>query len=142
MNLVADASALVGELLRARGRALLRHPDTDWFTTLEVAGEVRHELHKRLRFMVERGQLAGDHVAVLEREALDLFNSSVSLVVPEVYVAARLAARERIRDPQDWSVVALALVMEAGIWAEDRDFFGIGLPVWNTGVLLTHLRIG
>jgi predicted nucleic acid-binding protein len=141
MNLVADASALVGELLRVRGRALLRHPDIDWFTTMEVASEVHHEVHKRLRFMVARGQLADDRFAIVEQEALELFTSSVSLVVPDVYAPARLVAQERIHDPQDWSAVALAIVMEAGIWTEDRDFFGIGLPVWNTRALLTHLQI-
>jgi predicted nucleic acid-binding protein len=141
MNLVADASALVGELLRARGRALLRHPDIDWFATMEVASEVQHEVRKRLRLMVARGRLADEELAAVEQESLDHFTDSVTLVVPEVYAPARLAAQERMHDPQDWSAVALALVMEVGIWTEDRDFFGIGLPVWNTRVLMTYLRI-
>lgn len=141
MNLVADASALVGELLRARGRALMRHPDIDWFTTMEVASEVQHEVRKRLRLMVARGHLMDEELVAVEEEALKHFADGVTLVLPEVYSPARLAAQERMHDPQDWSAVALALVMEAGIWTEDRDFFGIGLPVWNTRVLLTHLQI-
>src|SRR5262245_42893233 len=116
MNLIADASTVVGELLRARGRALLRHPDIDWFTTLEVASEVQHEVRKRLRYMVARGQLAEEDLADVERESLALFTDSVTLVVSEVYEPARLVAQERMHDPQDWSAVALALVMEAGIW--------------------------
>ncbi len=38
MRLVADASALVAELLRARGHALLTHPTIDWMASEEVAG--------------------------------------------------------------------------------------------------------
>lgn len=142
MILVADASALVGELLRKRGRLLLNHPPVDWYVTAEVASEVRHELHRRFHVMVRRGHLLQERAVVLEREALALFHRSVSLVVPDVYTQAREEAEGRIRDPHDWSAVALALVMEAGIWAEDRDFFGIGAPVWSTQVLLTHLRLG
>jgi predicted nucleic acid-binding protein len=141
MILIADASALVGELLRKRGRLLLNHPDVDWYVTVEVASEVRHELHKRCHFMVRRGHLSHERAVVLEREAFALFQRSVSLVVSDVYTQVREEAEARIRDPHDWSAVALALVMEAGIWADDQDFFGIGVPVWSTQVLLTHLHL-
>lgn len=142
MNLVADASGLVGELLRIRGRQFLRHPDIDWFTTTEVAGEVEYELRRRLNILVARGRLEHGEVAALEYVALELFTDTVSLADSDVYMPARALAEARISDPNDWSVVALAMVMEAGIWTEDRDFFGIGLPVWNTRVLVAHLQIG
>lgn len=141
MNLVADASGLVGELLRARGRQFLRHPDIDWFATTEVAGEVQHELRRRLNIFVARGRLEREDIVTLERETLELFADTVSLVHPDVYTPAQSIAQERIADPNDWSTVALALIMEAGIWTEARDFFGVGLPVWNTRVLRGHLQI-
>ncbi|MBW4700213.1 MAG: hypothetical protein KME03_20380 [Aphanocapsa lilacina HA4352-LM1] len=35
--------------------------------------------------------------------------------------------------------MALALVLEAGIWTEDRDFCRCGLPAWRTRVLVQVL---
>ncbi len=35
--------------------------------------------------------------------------------------------------------VALALALDCGIWTNDRDFFGCGLPVWVTETLRAHL---
>ena len=41
---------------------------------------------------------------------------------------ARLAGR----DPNDWDVLALALRMDAPIWTEDQDFFGVGVATWTS----------
>lgn len=43
-------------------------------------------------------------------------------------------ARERIglRDPDDWPVVAVALLLDLPIWTEDQDFFGTGIATWTT----------
>lgn len=60
---------------------------------------------------------------------------AVVLPVPEeVYESVRAAALSRIesRDPDDWPVLAAALVIECPIWTEDRDFFGTGVPTWTT----------
>jgi predicted nucleic acid-binding protein len=43
------------------------------------------------------------------------------------------------QDPKDWPSVALALAIDAGIWSEDRDFFGCGLATWTTPVLDHYL---
>jgi predicted nucleic acid-binding protein len=39
-------------------------------------------------------------------------------------------ARDRItrRDPDDWPVVAVAMLLDLPIWTEDQDFFGTGMP--------------
>ena len=65
-------------------------------------------------------------------------------VVPEVdYGVHEAAARDRIpRDPNDWPTVALALSLDCGIWTNDQDFFGCGVPVWTTETLLTHVASG
>lgn len=52
-------------------------------------------------------------------------------------------ARERIeiRDPDDWPVVAVALMLDLPIWTEDRDLFGSGIPTANTTTkLVTRIR--
>jgi predicted nucleic acid-binding protein len=141
MDLIADASAVVAELLRARGRALLSHPDVRWFTTVEIQGEVRHEVVRRIRILADRQQLPAEQAITLTQRALLLFEETVSVIPQGVYTPFADLARARIGDPQDWSAIALALASGASIWTEDRDFFGVGLPVWNTRVLLKHLTI-
>jgi len=42
-------------------------------------------------------------------------------------------ARERLqpRGQVDWPVLAAAMAVGADIWSHDRDFFGVGVPVWS-----------
>jgi predicted nucleic acid-binding protein len=50
--------------------------------------------------------------------------------------------RERIqrRDPDDWPVVAVALMLGIPVWTEDQDFFGSGIPTWTTDRVELYLR--
>lgn len=50
------------------------------------------------------------------------------------YSAFRDPARQRIarRDPDDWPVVAVSLMLQLPIWTEDLDFFGIGIATWTS----------
>ena len=43
-------------------------------------------------------------------------------------------ARDRVltRDPDDWPIVAVALLLDFPIWTEDQDFFGSGVATWTT----------
>ena len=59
------------------------------------------------------------------------------LIVPidrELYRTFEDEARGRLRgrDENDWPVVATALALACGVWTEDTDFFGTGVPVWTT----------
>ena len=51
-------------------------------------------------------------------------------------------ARERVlaRDPDDWPVVAVALLLDLPIWTEDQDFFGSGIAIWTTDTVELYLR--
>jgi hypothetical protein len=49
---VADASALVAELLRRRGRALFAHPDLRVVVAEEQWDETQHELLRRIGTIV------------------------------------------------------------------------------------------
>lgn len=55
MILVADASVLVAELLRERGRALVRRPDVQLVVAEEQWEETLHELARRLAVLEARG---------------------------------------------------------------------------------------
>ena len=52
-------------------------------------------------------------------------------------------AKQRIasRDPDDWSLVAVSLVLNCPIWTEDKDFFGTGVAVWNTANVEIYLKM-
>ncbi len=54
----------------------------------------------------------------------------------------RDAALRRIgdRDYDDWPIVATALALNCPIWTEDKDFFGIGVPVWKSDHVEIYLK--
>ena len=58
----------------------------------------------------------------------------VTPLAQEIYSDYEDDAKIRIedRDLKDWTIVALALVLDCPIWTEDQDFFGIGIATWNT----------
>ncbi len=72
-----------------------------------------------------------------------LFVKTVVLVVDRsFYSEFEEQARSRIsrRDPNDWPVVATALMLNAPIWTEDRDFFGCGIATWTSDRIEIYLR--
>lgn len=72
-----------------------------------------------------------------------LLVKTVFLVVdPSFYSAFEDQARACIarRDPNDWPVIATALLLNSPIWTEDRDFFGCGIATWTTDRVEINLR--
>jgi len=143
VRLAADASSVVAESLRARGFWLLNHDDLILYITPPTWSEVTHELGRRLDAMVLHGRIEPVEREPMLRETI-LGLSQIVTVVPEAeYGEHEAAAKDRIpRDPNDWPTVALALSLGIGIWTNDYDFFGCGVPVWTTQTLLTHLATG
>jgi|SRR5580658_3683292 predicted nucleic acid-binding protein len=74
--------------------------------------------------------------------ALDRIASVVEWVDRSLYEEFELPAKARIsaRDPDDWPIVATALMLNAPIWTEDRDFFGSGIATWTTDRIEIFLR--
>lgn len=66
----------------------------------------------------------------------------VQPVEKSLYESHEEIARERIdrRDPRDWPVAALALLLRLPVWTEDQDFFGTGIPTWTTDRVEIYLR--
>ena len=58
----------------------------------------------------------------------------VHAVEEEFYESKRSAALARIekRDPDNWHILAVALVLDCPVWTEDNDFFGTGVPTWTS----------
>jgi predicted nucleic acid-binding protein len=52
----------------------------------------------------------------------------------------RARARISSRDANDWPIVATAMLLNAPIWTEDRDFFGSGIATWTSNNIEIYLR--
>ena len=68
----------------------------------------------------------------------------VESVDQSLYGECERLARERIeiRDPDDWPVVALALLLDLPIWTEDQDLLGSGVATWTTDRVELYLKAG
>jgi predicted nucleic acid-binding protein len=96
--------------MRARGRTLLRHERLDLYVAEHPWQEAKHELPKRLRYMVEQGRLEKHRGEVLLAEAFALAEAYVDIVPKEIYGTLKATALSRIpRDPDDWPTVALGM---------------------------------
>ena len=78
----------------------------------------------------------------LGRSVLLEIGRLVEQVDLSLYEEYEKEARERIelRDPDDWPVVAVALLLDLPVWTEDQDFFGSGIPTWTTNRIELYLH--
>ena len=104
---------------------------------------MEHEVRLRIDALVRHGRWTSAERDDVIRDRLALLARHVTVVAEAEYGGNEAMARDRIpRDPNDWPTVALALSMGIGIWTNDQDFFGCGVPVWTTETLLTHVASG
>lgn len=82
------------------------------------------------RVLIEKIGLSEEQV----RGALEAIAALLTPVGAELYAGMEAPARQRLhnRAQSDWPVLAAALASAGGIWTEDRDFFGVGVPVWSS----------
>lgn len=141
MRLVVDASVLVGELLRARGRELLADERLDLFMPELMLAETNHELPRRISKLVEHHGLTADAGKSLWQDCARSILHNVGIVPEAAYLPIEAEARWRsARDESDWPLVASALVLDAAIWTQDNDLLGTGVATWTTQTLLLWLE--
>lgn len=146
MLLVIDANVLVGELLRVRGRELFGRGILRLRISEEAFDEALHEMSRRAARIVEQGRASRPAADAMLDEARGIVERRISPVPSGVYAGFEERAAYRMpRDPDDVPTVALALALggdegRCGIWTNDGDFLGCGLPTWTTDTLLAHLR--
>lgn len=140
MRLVVDTSVLVGELLRAKGRGRFGDDRLELFLPERMWAEAQVELPRRISAFVRRRKLdpsIGEELAAL---ALDAVEANLVILDEAIYSALEEEARARsLRDPSDWPVVAGALALSAGVWTNDNDLLGTGVPTWTTETLQAWL---
>lgn len=140
MRLVVDTSVLVGELLRERGRKRLGDGRLELFLPEQIWSETQVELPRRIGAFVRRHKLDLEVGRELTALCLEAVEANLVVLDEAVYAALEDEARSRsLRDPNDWPVVASALALAAGVWTNDNDFLGTGIPTWTTETLQTWL---
>ena len=141
MTLIIDANILIAELLRQRGRELLRNPQLMIYASERVVDETNYEIKKRISHMITTGKLSKEAGGDLTQAASQPLETRI-ITVPQIeYGYLEIEAKERIpRDPDDWHTVALAIHLDASIWTQDNDFLGCGCPCWTTDTLISHLK--
>lgn len=140
MRLVVDTSVLVGELLRSKGRERLADDRLDLFLPEQMWHEARVELVRRTEGLTRRRSLDPRIGTELAARCLEAIEANVAVIDEAVCAALEDEARARsVRDPQDWPVVACALALSAGVWTNDNDFLGTGVPTWTTETLQAWL---
>jgi predicted nucleic acid-binding protein len=136
MRLVVDTSVLVGELLRAAGRARLGDDRLELFIPERMRGEVGTEIPRRVAAFVRRRGLRPSDGHELVAGCFDAIDTNVVILEEAVYAAWEDEARARsLRDPADWPVVASALALDGDVWTNDNDFLGTGVATWTTETL-------
>ena len=87
--------------------------------------------------ILEAARVLIDKIGLTHAEARSGLEAVTALVTPlgmEFCAAMETPARRRLHDraQSDWPVLAAALAAQGGIWSHDRDFFGVGVPVWSS----------
>lgn len=134
--IVMDANILIRGILGERVPHLLQQygDQVQFFTTAVCYEEVRRHLPAILE---KRGIEPAPFLA-----AVDVLETVVVPLSEEIYGAFEAQAKQRIaaRDKQDWPLLALALALDCPVWSEDNDFFGTGVPTWNSQNVEIYLR--
>ena len=135
-SIVLDANILVRAVFGQRVPQILSlYADRVSFYTPDVCFADARQYVPELS--VRRGL---DPVAALS--VLEGIEGIVETVDRSLYEDYEKLARERVqsRDPDDWLVVAVALLLDLPIWTEDQDFFGGGIGTWTTDRVELYLR--
>jgi predicted nucleic acid-binding protein len=135
-GLVLDANILLRAVFGKRVWRFLESVDED--ILLCTPDHCFQEALKNIPMIAERRGVDASR-ALKEFEHLAQIVESVDA---SAYSAFRDPARQRIarRDPDDWPVVAVALMLQLPIWTEDLDFFGIGIATWVSDRVEIYLR--
>jgi predicted nucleic acid-binding protein len=135
-GLVLDANILLRAVFGTRVRTILQSfEDTASFFSPDVCFEdARHYIPD---LAARRSMDASAGLATL-----DAISKVVESVDRSLYESLEQLAHERVspRDPDDWPVAAVALLLGLPIWTEDQDFFGTGLASWTTDKVEVYLR--
>ena len=124
--IILDANTMVSAILGIHTRSVLKEAET---RGLRIGATLR-QIDEAARVLTEKLSVPTADAT----ELLDDLTAGVELIPEAAFTAFEGAARERLheRGQSDWPILAAAMAYDAGIWSNDRDFFGVGVPVWST----------
>lgn len=136
LPLVLDANILLRAVFGSRAYGFIRAPTKQIaFCTPDVCFE------EARRYVLPVAERRGFN---LQRSLSILhgLEELVDAVDSAEYAKLKVEAEKRIsrRDPNDWPILATALLLNAPIWTEDQDFFGCGVATWITATVHLYLR--
>lgn len=125
-RLILDANILARAVLGVRVRALIERyaADVAFFVPESAIAETREHLPA----ILQKRRLPADQAL----EVLEHLRAFLQELPLGFYADQEAQARSRLADPEDWPVLACALILECPIWTEDRDFFGTGVATWTS----------
>ncbi|MFC0134505.1 nucleotide-binding protein [Massilia eurypsychrophila] len=129
--IVLDANILIGAVLGHRIRKLVeQYGVTVSLFTPDLAWAEANRYVPAL--LTKRSKGTQDGMQYLNRPS-----QIVRIVGSDSYRGLERQAQARIgaRDPNDWPVLACAMSLGCAIWTDDKDFSGVGVPVWRTGLV-------
>jgi len=135
-GLVLDANILLRAVFGRRVRDILEtYEDQAQFYTPDVCFQDA----QRYIPVIANERRFDAHLGL---SVLDQIDRIVEQVDRGLYEEYQNTARERIalRDPDDWPVVATALLLDLPIWTEDQDFFGSGMATWTSDRVELYLQ--
>lgn len=136
MRLVIDTNVIVSECLRERGRALLTHPRLNFYQPEYAVGETLYEVERRIKVITERGIWTPIEAQTVTKTVIELLQNAIQTVPAADYAPFETVVRRRIpQDPNDWTLVASALALQADILTLDTDFLGCGVATWTPPTL-------
>ena len=131
--IVVDANVLMRAVLGRKVDRLLEGfaPQVTFLAPDVAFDDVREHLAVVL---TKRGEL---HALQASLDKLQALQAAVQVVGQAEYETMKPAALARIgpRDPDDWQVLACALLLNCPVWTEDKDFFGTGVATWTTALV-------
>lgn len=124
--IVLDANIVVSAILGPYTRAVLNAAHDRGVRMGATAPQIFEAAH----VLIAKLSMPAEEV----KRLLEAVLHGVELVAEPAFAAFEGVARERLhaRDQSDWPVLAAAMAFGAGVWSHDRDFFGVGVPVWST----------
>jgi predicted nucleic acid-binding protein len=127
-TLVLDANIIIRAVLGKKVREhLLEFSEIVDFFTPDICVE---EVKEHLPTIFKKRGISSE----LPLQVFSHIQSLLQVIDSNLYQERIHEAKQRMkgRDLDDWPVVATALLFNCPIWTEDKDFFGVGIPVWTT----------
>jgi predicted nucleic acid-binding protein len=137
-KIVLDANILIRAVLGRKVRNTIEKfaNSTQFFTPDVCFADAR----KYLPALFEKRNLPSDE-AIVVLEGLTCLISAVDVNLYKIY---EVEAKQRIavRDIDDWTIVAVSLLLDCPIWTEGADFFGAGVATWTSDRIHLYLSKG